>query len=124
MKSTKQLGFFETFDSAERVSVAKARKSDVQPSHDAAEQYESTGKADSDRAAILNVIRTVTLRTPEGYPMHGLTAGEVANCLGDGWTNVRVSRRTVELMRQGLIDRGVARECSIHRTSMSTWHPA
>lgn len=119
-----QKTLFDEFDRARRVPVARARRTDPETSHIAAETYESKGNAASDRESILRVIRTVTKRDASGNTLHGLTAGEIADYLGDGWDNVRVSRRTSELNRSGDIIRGPGRECTIKHTSMSTWHPS
>lgn len=91
---------------------AKSRRTDPATSREAAERVTRSGASAGDRAAILAVIK----RKP------GLTAGEIAAELGDGWTNVRVSRRTAELEDAGLISPGAARVCSSRGTRMTTWH--
>jgi hypothetical protein len=117
----KQYTLFEQFDQQQR-TPARARHSDPVTSKVAATNVESSGSADSDRAAILKVIRTVN-RGPDGFPRHGWTAGEIAARLGDGWDNVKVSRRTVELQRAGDVVRGLPRMCTAKGSLMLTWHP-
>lgn len=90
---------------------AKARHTDPQSSHEAARKVTRSGQAQSDREAILAVLRS----------KNGLTAGEIARELGEGWTNVRVSRRTPEMEETGKVRRGAVRDCQVKNTSMVTW---
>lgn len=111
-----------TLFACDEPQLARARVSDPVTSHEAAANVEASGSADSDRAAILAVIRTVN-RGADGYPRHGWTGGEIAEALGDGWSNVRVMRRTSELERSREIYRGPSRKCAAKGTEMLTFHP-
>lgn len=118
----KQTTLFETFDE-QQVTKPAARRTDPPTSHVAARSYESSGNADSDRAAIKQVIYRDNIG-PDGFPLHGWTGGEIARALGDGWDNVRVIRRTSELERSCDIRRGPARKCTAKGSEMLTFHRA
>lgn len=95
------------------VIPAKSRRTDPATSREAAERVTRSGSSASDRAAILMVVR----RKP------GLTAGEIAAELGWGTDNVRVSRRTAELVDNGAIAQGSPRMCAIKGSRMIQWFP-
>lgn len=109
MNGSQQLTLFDATNAR-----ARARRTDPATSHEAAAAITASGKVESDRAAILEVVRA----TP------GLTAGEIAKRCGWGEDNVRVSRRTPELEESGLIHKGAKRCCGVKGTSMLTWYPA
>lgn len=115
-----QRSFFDSFDSAEMTATARQR--DPVSSHVAAESYESSGKVESDEAAIVGVINGPAL-VRDGFPLNGWTGAEIAERLGEGWDSVRVMRRMAALIRKGQVRRGGARECSVKGSAMSTHHP-
>lgn len=115
----KQTTLFPVFDE-QQVTRPAARRTDPKTSHAAAANYESSGNAASDREAILHVMRTQVNRGADGFPRHGWTSGELAAALGEGWTNVRCSRRLPEMTTD--VVRGRARKCEEKGTEMISWH--
>lgn len=93
------------------VPTPASRRSDPESSRVAAEAVK--GRAASDREAILEVLRNHS---------GGLTAGEIAGLLGEGWDNVRVSRRTSELRDSGDVANGSIRDCHFKGSKMVTWY--
>lgn len=90
--------------------VPAARRTDPISSHLAAKN--AVEIAVSARAAIMEELRR----------QDGQTAGEIAAHLGDGWTNVQVSRRMPELERDGRVTRSERpRVCSIRGVPMIEW---
>lgn len=120
----KQTTLFEKF--AEPLTPPKARRSHPHTSVVAAQQHESSGQSDSDRGAILSLMRSRKNLGPDGFPLHGWTSGEIAAALGEGWDNVRASRRLPELETLGHIlgskARTAARRCMVKGSMMITWH--
>lgn len=91
--------------------VARARRSDPESSHIAAANVATSGQLAGDRASVFCAIG----KQP------GSTAGELAQYLGHGWNNVRVSRRTADLERIGMIHKGKQRPCKVKGSIMCTW---
>lgn len=98
------------------VVVARARKSDPETSKLAAEDIESSGKAESHRQMILDAITLHELKYPHGV---GLTFHEIADAteLDDH----AVMKRLNDLAKAGRIMKAAARACRIKGTSCSTW---
>lgn len=115
----KQTTLFDVFDEQQNAKPA-ARRTDPVTSHIAAERFETSGGAESDRAAILHVMRTRVNRGANGCQRHGWTSGELAAALGEGWSNVRCSRRLPEMSND--VVRGLVRPCEVKGTEMLTWH--
>lgn len=88
--------------------VPASRRTDPVTSKIAAKNY--VGKSEQDRRDILRVIHD--------HP--GRTAGEIAQLLGWGNHNERVSRRTSELDGKS-ISKGPNRVCSVKGNWMVTW---
>lgn len=94
-------------------AIATSRKSDPATSHDAAAKVESSGRAGSDRARLLEAVRH--------HPGH--TAGELAMLDSVRMERSEVSKRLPELRKMGLVKNGEARECFARKSRMLTWWP-
>jgi len=88
-----------------------ARVSDPESSHEAADRMHKSGHAKADHEQILSALRR----------KDGQTAFEIAAMLGDGWDNVRVSRRMKELEDAGKVKRGNLRATGPWRRRMLSW---
>lgn len=100
---------YDAFDAA-----ALSRSTDPVTSREAAENYVASGGVGSDEEAIMRVVRM--------FP--GCTAGEIAHHLGDGWDNVRVTRRSGGLVAKGLVKpfhKTLVRKCRVKNRVMQTW---
>lgn len=93
--------------------LARARTSDPETSHAAAQQVEASGRAGSDRNRLLQAVRL--------HPGH--TAGELALLDSVNMERSEVSKRLPELRRLGLVRNGEARECFARKSRMLTWWP-
>jgi CRP-like cAMP-binding protein len=91
---------------------ARARRSDPDTSHLAAEAVEREGHASRQREACLKVVRA----TP------GLTAAEIAKAAG--LERHAPSRRLPELRDLGLVRNLDDRTCTVTRRLSMTWWPA
>jgi CRP-like cAMP-binding protein len=90
---------------------ARARRTDPDTSHDAAEDVEREGHASRQREACLRVVRD----TP------GLTAAEIAQAAG--LERHAPSRRLPELRDMGLVRNLDDRTCTVTRRLSMTWWP-
>ena len=98
------------------VGHAQARKNDPETSKLAAEEIESSGKAESHRQMVLDAITLHELKYPHGV---GPTFGELAEVIG--LDRVEVMRRLNDLAKDGKVIKAAARKCAIAGTSCSTW---
>lgn len=90
--------------------IARARHTDPDTSHDAADSFERRGRANTDRDTILSLLRKTRRR---------MTGAEIANELGGTWENTRVMRRMKELEVAGLVKRSAKkRTCTIKGSAM------
>lgn len=91
--------------------TARARRTDPETSHIAAQQIEERGTAHIQRQIIAEVVAA--------HP--GLTAGEIPKyCDLDYF---QVNKRLGEIERLGLIVRGEKRECTVRTSQQQTWWP-
>ena len=112
MKTQTQLLFPDLYrEDVKPQPRATARRSDPDTSHQAAVGIEASGKAGTQRAAVLECVRCDP----------GQTSAEIA--VAAGLERAIPSRRLPELERAGLIRKGDARLCYINQTRMVTWHP-
>ena len=88
---------------------ARARASDPDTSHVAADEVERSGKAQSQRELRLRVVRD--------WP--GLTAGEIASRAG--LERHIPSRRLPELREDGVVVSGNPRICTVLKSLSMTW---
>lgn len=88
-----------------------ARGTDPAPSKVAAARVVRSGQDKTDGELILSVLRAYGPQT----------AGEIAWHLGDGWDNVRVTRRTRELARSGFVVEDGERKCTRKGSVMTVW---
>lgn len=108
---------FDEFPSLEgpyRVpSAPLASPRDPSTSHDAGEQHERSGKAETNRRFVLMLVR----ENP------GMTSVELHAAQGDRSDLDRheVSRRLADLKNAGTVRQGPARACSIKGTEMVSW---
>ena len=91
--------------------AARARASDPDTSHLAADAVEASGAAKKQRATCLDVVRLVP----------GLTAAEIA--LRCGLERHVPSRRLPELRAAGRVKNGIERTCRVTGTRCLTWIP-
>jgi len=89
---------------------ARARRTDPETSHIAAEKIEASGKAATDRQLALYLVKR--------YPSS--TAWELARFAGHPDRH-RVSRRLTELRQGGLIQNDGKRKCRVSGALMMTW---
>ena len=87
----------------------RARSSDVETSHDAAEQHERSGKAGHNRSLVLQAVREHS----------GMTAAELGQITGLG--HIETQRRLSDLKNDNLVAMWPARKCSVNGTNMRTW---
>jgi hypothetical protein len=91
--------------------VARARATDPLTSFQAAGAVERTGRAASDRAKCMEVVRK--------HP--GLTSGEIAELAG--LERHASARRLPELRSAGMVRNGDARKCRLTGNQSLTWWP-
>ncbi len=101
-----QKTFLPTFDQAER-TVARARRTDADTSHEAAAFMNRSGSAKAHAEMILAVVRAE----------EGLTAVEIGERLG--LTSVQVTKRFVDLA--AFVKYGPKKKVAGHPTSFQTW---
>lgn len=92
--------------------VARARKSDPETSKLAAEQIESSKKAEAHRNIIVSLVRQ--------YP--GSTTGELSVHTPE-LTHPQIWRRMAELEEMNLVIHGDKRLCKVNRTLCRPWYP-
>lgn len=89
--------------------TAKARSTDPDTSHQAAQRVERTGTAHDQRSICLRIVTSAP----------GLTAAEIAQRAG--LERHVPSRRLPELRDAGLVRNGEARLCAVMGTKAMTW---
>lgn len=92
-------------------SVGLARRSDPATSHAAAEEHASTGRLESNRKRVLDLVVE--------YPRR--TAVELFHLAGETIERHEVSRRLADLTKLGRVRKGPARVCRVNDRRMSTW---
>ncbi len=90
----------------------RARKSDPDTSHEAAQHVTKTGKASAMKRRILDFLRATT-KPP-------MTAFEIADSMGVR-ERATVGRRTGEMEKDGTLRRLAKRRCAITGRSAATW---
>jgi len=102
------------WDHAEERDLAEmqrlARNTDPDTSHEAAEHMVQSGKAATQRAQVLAIVRDLPDKT----------AGEIARQMGPGSAH-KPSRRLADLRRLGLVHVSGVRKCTITGRRCSTW---
>jgi hypothetical protein len=89
----------------------RARKTDPEPSHEAARELVASGGLNRQQAVVLELVR----RRP------GLTSHELAD--GNATLRYMLARRRPELARRWLVVRGPARPCRVTGRQASIWTP-
>lgn len=93
----------------DHIARGKARRTDPEPSHDAAGALVASGALGRQQAAVLARVA----RSP-GSTSHELAAGNAA-------ARYMIARRLPELARLGLVLRGSARTCRVTGRTATTW---
>lgn len=102
----------EMFADPAPVVVAQARASDPATSHEAARNVEASGACDERRRIIFAAVTK-----SEGNER---TYAELAE--QTGIESHETMRRLNDLVKAGLVQKGVARVCRVNGTRCSTWH--
>ena len=94
------------------ITGARARRTDPEPSHEAARHLNVSGKARAHRALVLEALA----QRPGG------TAAEYAHLVG--LEHVEAQRRLSDLLKDKAVVKGMPRACQVKGTKMVTWRAA
>lgn len=111
MNAMQQTTFLDGNDLVQPI-VARARAHDPETSHLAAEQVESSGKADAHRNIIVELIRQ--------HP--GSTTGELTQYTTE-LKHQQIWRRMSELEEMNYVIHGDKRLCKVNKTLCRPWYP-
>ena len=103
-----QLSLFEKYREP-LTTEARARRTDDDTSHEAAERMNVSGKTGKHCRIVLEAL--------EQHPL--TTAAELGELCGLG--HIETQRRLSDLFNAGLVQKEMARKCAVNGTRMRTW---